>query len=139
MVIRMKREFLLENLRNIREDNDITQQELAKILNVSRANYGRWETKVKIIPLIKLNEFCNYFGVNMDYVVGLSNNRKKMRNDNVIDRKKVGENIRSFRINKKITQEKLAKLLNTTHSTIGAYENGKTLRIIFMFFIIFRI
>lgn len=123
----MIQELLFENLRYIREENDLTQKDISEILNISQSNYSRWESKAKIIPLRKLNDLCNYFNVNMDYVVGISKTRKHMSNNNVLDKKVIGKNIKMFRIRNKLNQIDLAKLLNTTQSVISNYESGHTL------------
>ena len=120
-------EFLLENLRELREEHDLKQKDMAKILNVSRPNYTRWETRAEIIPLKKLNELCNYFNVDMDYIIGFRRRPTLMRNDNVLDKKAIGANIRKLREKHNLSQNALAAILNTTHSVISAYENGKTL------------
>ena len=123
----MKIELLFDNMKYIREEYELSQLELAKILEVSQSNYSRWESCSKIIPLNKLNDLCNYFNVNMDYVIGLTNKRKNMTNDNVLDKKAIGKNIRLFRIKYKLTQKDLANYLNTTQSVISSYERGNTL------------
>ena len=123
----MNDDFSLANLIETREYHGLKQKDVAKILKVSRPNYTRWETRAEIIPLRKLNELCNYFKIDMDYVMGLKRKATKMRDDNVIDKKIVGENIKKLRINHNLTQENLASLLHTTHSVISAYEHGKTL------------
>lgn len=126
-MMNMKIEFLLDNIKNIRENNDFTQTHMAKILNVSQPNYARWESKTKIIPLIKLNYLCNFFNINMDYVVGISNKRKLMKNDNVLNKKVVGNNIKKLRLENNLSQYDLAHILKTTQSVISSYESGKTL------------
>ena len=123
----MKQEDILNRIKDIRENNDLKQKDIAKILNVSRPNYTRWETKEKIIPLIKLNDFCNYFNINMDYVIGLTNNLIKINKTIILDKKAIGRNLKEFRNKNNITQEELALKLGTTHSVISAYENGHTL------------
>lgn len=123
----MKQEQFLNRLKDIRENNDLKQKDMAKILNVSRPNYTRWETKEKIIPLTRLNDFCNYFKINMDYVIGLSNNIININKNIILDKKMIGNNIKEFRNKNKITQEELAEKLGTTHSVISSYENGHTL------------
>ena len=50
----MKQEEFLNRLKDIRENNNLKQKDMARILGVSRPNYTRWETKEKIIPLTKL-------------------------------------------------------------------------------------
>lgn len=119
----MKQENILNRLKDIRENNDLKQKDIAKILNVSRPNYTRWKTKEKIIPLIKLNDFCNYFNINIDYVIGLTNKLITINKEITLDKKAIGENIKEFRNKNNITQEELG----TTHSVISAYENGHTL------------
>ncbi len=99
---------------------------MAEILKVSQSNYSRWENERELIPLSKLNILCNHFRINMDYAVGIfrySKSSKKYEFDN----KKSGNRLKIFRKEKEITQVELAEFLNTTQSTISAYENGKTI------------
>lgn len=110
---------------DIRIDADLTQEEVAKILGVTQENYSRWETGKEFIPLSKLNILCNYFHVSMDYALGLDDNKKYK--EVTLDKKLIGTRLKEFRHNIGITQKELAKILNTTQSTISAYERGHTL------------
>ena len=65
----------LKRLKDIREDNDINQEEMAKILGVNRSTYSMWELEMNVIPLRVLCNFADYFNVSIDYVLGLSNNK----------------------------------------------------------------
>ena len=116
-----------ERLIEIREDNNLSQRDLASILNVSKSTYARWETQEQIIPLNRLVDFCNYFKVSMDYALNLSNVNKYKKPISSLDRKLIGNNIKLIRKKFSLTQQNLADLLNTSHSTISAYEAGKTL------------
>lgn len=116
-----------ERLIEIREDNSLSQRDLASILNVSKSTYARWETQEQIIPLNRLVDFCNYFKVSMDYALNLSNENKYKKPISSLDRKLIGDNIKLIRKKFSLTQQNLADLLNTSHSTISAYEAGKTL------------
>ena len=60
----------LSKLKDIREDNDISQEEMAKILGVNRSTYSLWELGINIIPLKKLCDFADYFNYSIDYVLG---------------------------------------------------------------------
>ncbi|MDO5569538.1 MAG: helix-turn-helix transcriptional regulator [bacterium] len=113
------------NLANIRQDADLSQREVAEILKVSKTTYGRWEVNDRMIPLKHLKNFSDYFEVSYDYIFNLS--RKNCYSKFPINKKKIGERLKQLRKDKGLTQEKLANKLNTTHSTISAYENGKTL------------
>ena len=114
-----------EKLFDIRIDADLTQEGIAKILGVTQENYSRWETGKEFIPLSKLNVLCNYFHVSMDYALGLDEN--KTYKEVSLDKNIIGTRLREFRHNIGITQKELAKILNTTQSTISAYEKGHTL------------
>ena len=116
-----------ERLIEIREDNNLSQRDLVSILNVSKSTYARWETQEQIIPLNRLVDFCNYFKVSMDYALNLSNENKYKKTISSLDRKLIGNNIKLIRKKFSLTQQNLADLLNTSHSTISAYEAGKTL------------
>lgn len=116
-----------ERLIEIRENNNLSQRDLASILNVSKSTYARWETQEQIIPLNRLVDFCNYFKVSMDYALNLSNENKYKNPISSLDRKLIGNNIKLIRKKFSLTQQNLADLLNTSHSTISAYEAGKTL------------
>jgi len=112
-------------LRDIREDNDMKQIDAAEILKTTQANYSRWENETELIPLKKLTIFCNFFNVSMDYVIDKTRNNIDNGKHN-LDAKVIGQRLRILRKEKDITQTDLAKLLNTSQSTISAYEAGKT-------------
>ena len=122
MILNNVKNYFFENvnLSKIRENNEISQRKTAELLGVSKSTYARWETQEQFIPLIRLNEFCNLFNVSMDYAMEISKS-------NTYSNKLIGARIRKIRLDNNLTQEKLAIFLNTTHSTISAYENGKTL------------
>ena len=117
------------NLYFLRESNDLYQKDIAKILGVHRRTYSSWETGVKIIPLKHLNKICNYYKVSMDYVFKLKSNIKYSMIQNIdnLNKKDIGLRIKQIRKENNLTMRDLASILNTTSSTISAYENGKTL------------
>ena len=115
-----------QKLIELREDFNLKQKDIAALLNITQQTYSLWENGTKIIPLKHLNSLCNYYDVSMDYVLGLSNVRQYDIVNRVIDKKIIGIKLKEFRKEKNITQEELANILNTTHSTISAYESGKT-------------
>ena len=115
-------------LQDIRENNELSQKAVADILNVSQPTYSRWEKEIEIIPLNKLILFAKYFNVSLDYLCNLSLIKKENKNYNYIVNKELSSNnIMNFRKKNNLTQKELAIFLNTTPSTICAYEKGKTL------------
>lgn len=124
------------NLTIIRKENKLSQREVAKILNVSKSTYARWETKEEIIPLWHLVNFCKYFKVSMDYVLGISlkNSFKKYDYNKKIDAFIIGNNIKMIRMGNNLTQTELANILNTSQSTISSYECGRSLALTFFIY-----
>lgn len=114
-------------LAEIRELNDLTQRSIAIKMQVSKSTYARWETLEQYIPLNRLNDFCNLFDCSMDYATNLSNVNKKTTTINKLDYILIGQRIKYTRKHFKLTQTNIADDLNTSHSTISAYENGKTI------------
>lgn len=117
----------IRRLSALREDHDLTQVKMGKICAVSRVAISQWETGKEIIPLRKLNAYANYFDVSIDYIFGLTNIKNYHLTKKEIDKKLIGKRLKKFRKKFNLTQTELATFLNTTHSTISAYETGKTL------------
>ena len=115
-----------DKLKQIREDNQMTQEKISNILGCKRSAYSLWEINKNTIPLYYLNKISNEFNINIDYLADLSNEKNIKFKKNEIDRVELGKNIRLARKSVNYTQEKLASKLNTTHSVISAYEFGKT-------------
>lgn len=116
-----------DTLKQLRETNNITQEELANILNITRRLYSQYEIADKIIPLNQLNKLSNYFNVSIDFLLGINKNKIYSNIKEKINNELFGSRLKDFRKEHKLTQEKLAKELNTSHSVISSYEKGKTL------------
>lgn len=61
-----------EILKNIRKEKNITQEELAKVLNMKRTSISGYETGRKEPDFGTLNKIADYFGVSMDFLLGRS-------------------------------------------------------------------
>ncbi|MBC8547047.1 helix-turn-helix transcriptional regulator [Clostridiaceae bacterium NSJ-31] len=59
-------------VRDLREDRDLSQGQVAKLLNVSQATYSRYESGVLDIPTETLLKLADYYGVTVDYILGRS-------------------------------------------------------------------
>lgn len=62
-------------LRELREDNDLTQDECARIVFISKNSYIRYEKGERIPPLDIVKKFAEYYGVSIDYIAKLSDIR----------------------------------------------------------------
>lgn len=63
-------------IRNLREDADMTQTEIAKILNCSQRVYSNYERGELDIPTDILIKLANFHNVSVDYILGRTNNKK---------------------------------------------------------------
>lgn len=123
----MKRKGLrvMKHLRNIRENANLRQMDVANILGINRSTYTSYEIERDNIPITHLNNLCNYFNVSIDYIMGLNNIKKYDYSKPNIDIKKEKERLKELRKEYKLTQIEIAKILNTSRSTWTGYEYGK--------------
>ena len=111
-------------LKDIREDNDINQEKMSEILGINRSTYSLWELGINIIPLKSLCDFADYFDFSLDYVLGLTNDRKSKSSIKGIDLKILGNNMKLIRTKNNLSQENIAELLGVTQACITRYEKG---------------
>lgn len=114
----------IEIIKNHRIDNDIKQYEISKILNINPKSYSMYENRDRKIPIDKLDLILITFNISLDYVLGLTKNKKyeKMKK---IDFKKYTENIKIIRLDKGLKQIEMAKKIGCSQQTLSSYENNK--------------
>ena len=61
-------------IRDIREDRDLTQLEIAKILNCTQQTYSRYETGEITIDINNLEKLAIFYSTSVDYLIGLTDN-----------------------------------------------------------------
>lgn len=116
-----------DRIKEIREDIEMTQQEIADILGVARGTYCMWEIGRDIFPLRKINMISNTFGVSIDYLLGLTNVKTYKIKTEEIDLEVVGRNLYNLRKQLNLTQKEISKSINTSQSNWWSYEKGKHL------------
>ena len=117
----------IKRLHDLRDSLDLSQNDIALVVKVSQQTYSSWETGEKIIPLKHLNTLANFYNVKIDYILGISNDKGTNFKNVKLDKKLIGNNLHNLRVKEELTLRSLANILNTTPSTIYAYETGKTL------------
>lgn len=75
----------MERLRDLREDNDLTQQELADMLGCSQTTYSRYETGDLNVPIDILKKLAIYFNTSIDYLTGLTDEKRPYKRSNKIN------------------------------------------------------
>lgn len=63
--------FYYQRIKDMREDSDKTQEEIATILGIKRQQYARYESGMQEIPLHHLITLAKFYNVSLDYLAGL--------------------------------------------------------------------
>lgn len=71
---RMVKCCMFERIRNLREDRDLTQKHVAKVLNCSQQVYSNYELGQRDIPTDILIKLSNFYNVSADYILEISDN-----------------------------------------------------------------
>lgn len=65
-------------LKDLREDRDLRQKDIADLLHISQVSYGRYELGISEPPLNSLIRLADFYGVSLDYLVGRSSTKEEM-------------------------------------------------------------
>lgn len=107
----------------LRHENNLKQKDIAKVLNVKENTYSKWEKGSNDIPLEKINQLANFYNVNLDYLLGLSNKIEQSQNLK-IDYKLICERLLSLRKENHLTQNKLSDKIGFYQTTYSSFETG---------------
>lgn len=66
----------MNRLRDLREDRDLYQKDIAAILNMSQTGYSQYETETNDIPTEILKKLASYYDTSIDYILCLTDERK---------------------------------------------------------------
>ena len=66
----------INRLKEIREDKDLKQEEVAKALGITQQQYSEYERGVVLISIEKLDKLADYYDTSIDYLVGRTDERK---------------------------------------------------------------
>ena len=65
-----------KRIKDLREDNDLLQKDIAGILGISQQYYSEYENGNRSIPIFHLMKLAKFYNVSIDYIVGLTDNIK---------------------------------------------------------------
>lgn len=65
--------YYLQRLKDLREDMDLQQSDIAKLLKTTQPQYSRYETGERELPLRHLVTLADYYNVSADYILGRTN------------------------------------------------------------------
>lgn len=66
----------IQRLKEIREDRDLLQKDIANYLKIKQQQYSEYEIGKRLIPINYLSELADYYNTSIDYLIGKTNERK---------------------------------------------------------------
>ena len=70
---------IYQRLKDVREDKDKKQEDIAKVLNITRQQYQLYESGKREMPMHHFVTLAKYYNVSLDYLAGLVDTPKKLR------------------------------------------------------------
>ena len=67
--------YYLQRLKDLREDMDLQQSDIAKLLKTTQPQYSRYETGERELPVRHLVTLADFYGVSADYILGRTNDK----------------------------------------------------------------
>ncbi|MBE6634008.1 MAG: helix-turn-helix transcriptional regulator [Ruminococcaceae bacterium] len=71
--------MIITRIKDLREDHDLTQTEIAKYLHIKQNTYSQYETGQRQLPLECLIALARYYNTSTDYILGLTQETKPYR------------------------------------------------------------
>lgn len=68
-----------QRLKDLREDHDLSQTDIAKILETTRQQVSKWETGTQMMGIDKYIKLAKYYNVSVDYLLGLIDSPRKLQ------------------------------------------------------------
>lgn len=111
--------------KEIREDNDLKQHEIAKKIEMGRAEYANIESEISNIKLKDFLRFCNEFNCTMDYAANLTSNNKThlLTPIHKIDKSVMSERLRIIEVENSLEGKDIASELGINPSAYSNYKN----------------
>lgn len=71
--------YIYQRLKDLREDADLTQADIAKLLKTTQQQYARYESGERELPMHHFITLAKYYNTSLDYLAGLIDKQEKLR------------------------------------------------------------
>lgn len=115
--------MIIKNFKSSRENIEIKQKDIAELFNVHFTTVSGWETGKDTIPIERLVDYANHYNFSLDYLFGIKSYNEEYL-PLKLDLEVIAHNLRQIRKQNNLTQEQLAKKMNTTQASYSHYENA---------------
>lgn len=113
----------MNRIKQLRKENNLTQMELAKRLNMSDAIITMYENGKRTPSIEALVKLSQIFNCSVDYLLGIDDEEKDMPRKTEF-KKSLGRRLRNLREQNDMTQDELGEKLNLSSKTISSFETG---------------
>ena len=111
----------------LKDEMDLKSKEIAKLLNVSESTYSEWEHNKIPIPTKRMIELADFYKVNIDYILKLTNRRLEITKTTNLNLKEIGQRLLMIRKELNYSLRELGNILNCSFSALASYERGEKL------------
>lgn len=111
----------------LKEERDLKSKEIAKLLNVSESTYSEWEHNKIPIPTKRLIELADFYKINIDYILKLTNIRLNIDKKNSLNLKEISHRLLYIRKELNYLLRELGNKLNCSFSALASYERRERL------------
>ncbi len=111
----------------LKEEMDLKSKDIAKILNVAESTYSEWEHNKIPIPTRRIIELADFYKINIDYMLKLTNIKIKINEPTIINLEKIGQKLLIIRKELDYSLRELGNVLNCSFSALANYERGENL------------
>lgn len=112
-------------LDGLKDERDLKFRDIAKYLKVNESTYSEWEHNKIPIPTRRIVELADFYNVNIDYMLKLTDTRKEIKNN--LDLELIRNRLKEIRQELGLSLRGLGEKLNCSFSSLGSYERGENL------------
>lgn len=114
-------------LEELNIEKNLKSKDIAKALNISASKYSEWKNNRIPIPTNRLIELADYYKINIDYLLNLTDKRIVINHKTKIDLKDIGIKLKRIRKKQHLSLRSLGEILNVSFTALGYYERGERL------------
>lgn len=74
----------IERLKEIREDKDLLQRNIAELLKISQVQYSRYETGIRLMPIDLLCKLADFYNTSIDYLIGRTDEKRPYKKSTLL-------------------------------------------------------
>lgn len=115
----------LNNLKKLRNEKELTQEEISKVLDCSRSTYNNWERGIVMIPIDTADKLSIYYKVNLSCILGVDKTIEYNPKVKEMNYKKLLKNLANLKSNNKNTYDEIGSYIKCTGATCQRYFKGE--------------